>query len=204
MELKVLSHYHFDEEMKKMCFNDDNVESQNMAFISIVGTPECLNYYLDEGDTKHYFKDHQNVLNLDFDDIGDDVMYNGHLFKTITMEQAEISVNFIDDILDKGVDVIYVHCRAGMSRSRAFAEFIYRVCRDKNIDVIYSDRNDYTTMYNYGVLSRLNHAYWKKHRLMQYEDENMDYPDELVKTPVRVINRQRTREAWRLNNKKNI
>lgn len=204
MKLVVLSHYRFDEEMRKMGLNDDNVESQNMAFISIIGTPECLNYYLDEGDTKHYFKDHKNVLNLEFDDIGDDVMYNGHLFKTITMEQAEKTVDFIERMIENGVNSIEGHCRAGMSRSRAIFEFIYRFCMEHSIPIDYPDRNDYTTMYNHGVLSRLNHAYWKKHRLMQYEDENADYPDELVNTPVRTINRQRTREAWRLNNQKKV
>ncbi len=41
MELKVLSHYLFDEDMKNMGLNDDNVENTNMAFISIIGTEEC-------------------------------------------------------------------------------------------------------------------------------------------------------------------
>jgi hypothetical protein len=86
MKIEVLSQYLFDEKMKELKLNDENVENTNMAFISIIGTPECLTYYLDEGKTKHYFKDHPNVLNLDFDDIGDDVMYNGHHFKTMRME----------------------------------------------------------------------------------------------------------------------
>lgn len=204
MKLKVLSHYLFDEDMKKMNLNDENVEDCNMAFISIIGTPECLNYYLDEGDTRHYFKDHKNVLNLEFDDIGDDVLYNGHLFKTITMEQAEKTVNFIEEMIGNGVDAIEGHCRAGMSRSRAVFEFIYRFCREHDIPLDYEDRNDYTTMYNHGVLSRLNHAYWKKHGLGMYEKRGAEYPDELVNTPVREINRQRTREAWKLNNQKKI
>jgi hypothetical protein len=195
MKLKVLSHFLFDEEMKKMGLNDENVEDTNFAFISIIGTPECLNYYLDEGDTKHYFKGHHNVLNLDFDDISEDVLYNGHLFKTITMEQAENTVDFIERIVETKAEEIFIHCRAGMSRSRAFAEFIYRFCMEHNIPVEYNDRNDYTTMYNHGVLSRLNHAYWKKHGICRYEDEAAEYPDELVNTPVREINRQRAREA---------
>jgi hypothetical protein len=101
MKVVVLSHYLFDERMKMLRINDDNVEDTGNFYISIIGTPECLNYYLDEGDTKHYFKDHQNVLNLDFDDIGDDVLYNGHLFKTITMEQAEKAVDFIEYMIEK-------------------------------------------------------------------------------------------------------
>ena len=88
MKITVLSHYLFDKLMKEFKLNDENVESQDMAFISIIGAPECLEYYLDEGETKHYFGDHPNVLNLEFDDIEDDVMYNGHHFKTMRMGQA--------------------------------------------------------------------------------------------------------------------
>lgn len=188
MKLKVLSHYLFDEGMRNMNLNDDNVEDSNMAFISIIGTPECLTYYLDEGDTKHYFKDHPNVLNLDFDDISTDVIYNGHRFKTMTMEQAEKAVNFIDKILDKGVDVIEGHCRAGMSRSRAIFEFIYRYCQEHGIDVEYEDRNDYTTVLNQGVLRRLNHAYWKKHNMNEYKDGNAEYPNDLAEPKIRIVN----------------
>lgn len=189
MQIIVLSHYLFDNEMKKLGLNDNNVENTKSAFISIIGTPECLTYYLDEGDTKHYFNDHSNVINLEFDDIGDDVMYNGHHFKTIRIEQAENIVDFIEDNIAKGVDIIYCHCRAGMSRSRAIAEFIYRYCKENNIDVDYSERNDYTTVLNHGVLNRLNHAYWKKHRLNQYKDEDVKYPDEFVNISIRTINR---------------
>ena len=199
MRIKVLSHYLFDEEMKKLNLNDENVEDSNMAFISIIGTPECLNYYLDEGNTKHYFKDHPNVLNLDFDDIGEDVLYNGYHFKTMRMEQAEEAVDFIENIINKGVDEIKIHCRAGMSRSRAFGEFIYRYCKENDIELEYEDRDDYTTILNHGVLRRLEHAYWKKHKLKMYDDENESYPDDLVNPPVIVINRERNRDAWKMN-----
>jgi len=193
MRLKVLSHHLFDEEMKKTGLNDDNVENTNMAFISIIGTPECLIYYLDEGDTKHYFKNHTNVLNLEFDDIGQDVMYNGHHFKTMRMEQAEKTINFIEDNISKGIDTIIIHCRAGFSRSRAVAEFIYRYCKEKNIDVTYEDRDYYAAMYNHGVLLRLNHAYWKKHHINHYVNEGEDYPVELINPPITEINRERTK-----------
>lgn len=186
MKLKVLSHYLFDEDMKKMELNDDNVENTNKAFISIIGTPECLTYYLDEGNTKHFFKDHPNVLNLDFDDISTDVDYDGHIFKTMRMEQAEKTVDFIEKMVEKGVDVIEGHCRAGYSRSRAIFEFIYRYCQEHNIDIEYEDRNDYTTLLNQGVLKRLNHAYWKRHKINCYANGE-DYEDELVHPEIRVI-----------------
>ena len=190
MKLKVLSHYLFDEDMKKMNLNDDNVENTNIAFISIIGTPECLKYYLDEGKTRHYFKEHKNVLNLDFDDISDVVIYNGHRFRGMTMEEAEKTVDFIENMIKNGVEMIEGHCRAGFSRSRAIFEFIYRYCKDHDIEIEYSDRDDYTTVLNHGVLRRLNHAYWKKHKERMYEEDGVDYPDELINPIVRVINRK--------------
>lgn len=189
MELKCLSHYLFDEDMKNMGLNDDNVEDTNMAFISIIGTPECLKYWLDESNTKHYFKSHPNVLNLEFDDIGEDVMYNGHHFKTMTMEQAEKTVDFIEEMIKRGVKKIEGHCRAGYSRSRAIFLFIYRYCMENGIEVEYTDRNDYTTFVNQGVLRRLSHAYWKKHKLEEYSEEGKEYPDDLVNIPIIEINR---------------
>lgn len=189
VKLTVLSQFRFDEKMKELGLNDKNVEDTNMAFISIIGTPECLTYYLDEGKTKHFFKDHPNVLNLDFDDIEDDVLYNGHLFKTMRMEQAEKAIQFIEDNINKGIESFYIHCRAGMSRSRAFGEFIYRYCKEHDIDVEYEDRDDYTTVLNSGVLRRLNHAYWKKNNMRFYEDGKTEYPRDLVEPPIREINR---------------
>jgi len=189
LRITVLSHYRFDEKMKELGLNDKNVDDTNKAFISIIGTPECLTYYLDEGKTKHFFKDHPNVLNLDFDDIEDDVLYNGHLFKTMRMEQAEKAIQFIEDNINKGVESFDIHCRAGMSRSRAFGEFIYRYCKEHDIEVEYEDRDDYTTVLNAGVLRRLNHAYWKKNKLRFYEDGKTEYPRDLVEPTVREINR---------------
>ena len=186
MKLKVLSHYLFDEDMKEKNLNDNNVEDVNMAFISIIGTEECLKYYLDESNTRHYFKDHPNVLNLDFDDISTDVNYDGHIFRTMSMEQAEKTVDFIEKIIHSGVECIEGHCRAGMSRSRAIFEFIYRLCNDKGIEVEYEDRNDYTTILNQGVLRRLNHAYWKKHKMNCYANGE-DYDEELVHPEIRKI-----------------
>ena len=192
--VKVLSHYLFDEEMKKMGLNDENVENTNKAFISIIGTEECIKYWIGEDD-KHFFKGHLNVLNLEFDDIdGYDVMYNGHHFKTMRIEQAEKTVEFIENMIEKGVEVIECHCRAGFSRSRAIGEFIYRYCKENDIEVEYSDRDDYTTMLNHGVLRMINHVYWKKHNLRFYEDGKTEYPRDLVEPPIRIINRDGSRK----------
>ena len=127
-KIVVLSHYLFDEKMREWGLNNQNVDNlKDTAFISIIGTKECLEYYLDEGETKHFFmNNHENVLNLDFDDISTDVDYDGHIFKTMRMEQAEKAVEFIENMVNQGRTTFYIHCRAGMSRSRAFGEFIYR------------------------------------------------------------------------------
>jgi len=184
MKINVYSQFLFDKEMKALGLNDDNVDNENAAFISIIGTKECLEYYLDEGKTKHYFNDnHNNVLNLDFDDIGTHVDYGGHIFKTINMEQAEKAVDFIENMINNDVASINIHCRAGYSRSRAFAEFIYRYCKEHNIEVEYDDRNDYTSFINQGVLRKLNNAYWKKHKINGYENGEK-YDDELINIPI--------------------
>ena len=106
-------------------------------------------------------------------------------------------------MINNGVTYFRICCRAGMSRSRAFAEFIYRRCLEKNIDVYYSDRNDYTTMLNYGVLRRLEHAYNKKHKLDMYEQEGVDYPEDLVNPEPVIINRGNEKYAWELNEENN-
>ena len=99
IKIEVLSQNLFDNTCKNKGLNDANVDLENeLAFISIIGTEECLKYYLKEPDTTHYFKtEHKNVLNLEFDDCSTDVLYNDHLFKTISIEQAEKIVDFIEE-----------------------------------------------------------------------------------------------------------
>ena len=190
-KIVVLSQYLFDEQMKDWGLNSQNVENaKDTAFISIIGTKECLEYYLDEGDTKHYFmNNNKNVLNLDFDDVSTDVNYDGHIFKTMSMKQAEQAVDFIEYMVNDGRTTFYIHCRAGMSRSRAFGEFIYRTF-GKDFDIEYEDRNDYTTILNQGVLSRLNHAYWKKHKMECYANGE-DYDDDLAHPEIKEIHLHR-------------
>lgn len=185
IKIEVFSHYLFDEHCKKDGLNDKNVENEkDKAFIDIIGTEECRKYYLKEN-MRHYFNEHPNVLNLEFDDISTDVDYNGHIFKTMRMEQAEKAIDFIENMIDNGVTYFRICCKAGMSRSRAFGEFIYRTFGE-DFDIEYEDRNDYTTILNQGVLRRLNHAYWKRHKINCYANGE-DYEDELVHPEIRVI-----------------
>lgn len=182
MELKieVLSHYLFEEKCKEDGLNDENVEDKKgKAFIDIIGTEECRKYYLME-EMQHYFNNFSNVLNLEFDDLSQDVEYNGHIFKAMTMEQAEKTVDFIEKMINDGVIYFRICCRAGYSRSRAIGEFIYRYCVEHHIEVEYTDRNDYSTFLNQGVLRRLNNAYWKKHKENGYDEEGRGYPEDLL------------------------
>lgn len=121
-KILVFSHKQFDTVCAAHGWNDDNVESlSNNAFISIIGTKECRKFWMDE-DREHWFKhNHPNVLNLDYDDLFSDKMYEGHLFKAMSDDQALESVEFIERNLNKN---FYIHCHAGISRSQAYFRFI--------------------------------------------------------------------------------
>lgn len=187
LKIEVFSHSLFEEWCKKDNLDDGNVDNEkDKAFIDIIGTEECLKYYLDEPNTKHYFEDHPNVLNLEFDDTPTDVMYKGHLFKTMNMTQAERTVNFIEEMIEDGVTYFRICCRAGMSRSRAIAEFIYRHCLQHEIEVEYADRTEYTTMLNRMVLLKLQHAYYKKHQMYEYSN-GYDYPDDIKGNKIEYV-----------------
>lgn len=62
------------------------------------------------------------ILALKFDDVEFD-RYAGDepLFITITRGQAEKAAKFLFDAIDAGVDVMIVHCEAGISRSAGMA-----------------------------------------------------------------------------------
>ena len=125
--IEVSSHALFEERCKGLGVHDDNVESEkfsNLAFIDIIGTKDSIEKYLHEDNTKHWFeKEHPNVLNLEFDDISEDEFeYNGIVFKGFTNEQAKKSYDFI--LANENKDFI-ICCRAGISRSQAFGNFIH-------------------------------------------------------------------------------
>lgn len=160
MKITIMSQQMFDDRMQELGLCNDNVEGSGMAFFSIIGTEECLKYYLEAEDTVHYFSNgHPNVLNLEFDDVSDNLMYKGHLFMAMNDEQCKEAVRFIKEQVDNGVNEIIGHCWAGVSRSRAFAEFICRYCEDHGVEFKYEDREHYASMLNQGVLVRLMRAY---------------------------------------------
>lgn len=159
--IEVLPQRVFDEKCEKEKLTDDNVEElKDMAFVSIIGTPECLIYYLDEGDTKHHFeKEHPNVINLDFDDIGyDEFEWEGHIFKGMSDEQAQRLFDFIEKNIDKS---FRIHCRAGFSRSQAVGNFINDFYpKQFKSDTLLSHPNK-------EVYRKLSRCYYKKYGLFE-------------------------------------
>lgn len=122
------SHQDFDLYCEANGWNDDNVEElTDKAFISIISSEECQKYYLEE-DEVHWFKrEHPNVINLEFDDITEDIVKDGHKFSAMTEEQAKKIFDFIENNLGKNFSI---HCRAGISRSGAVCSFILHMYDD--------------------------------------------------------------------------
>lgn len=173
MQIRTYPHEDFNVMCYQRKLDDSNVESVNdtEAFISIIGTKECRKYYL-EDETGHWFIDeHSNVLNLEFDDVTDDLVWHGHLFKAMNEEQADKCIDFIEK--NKGKN-IYVHCKAGISRSGAVSQFIFDFYNKDNIynesDFEYFNRH---IRPNNHVLTLLKRAYYKKYGL--FVDENKDF-----------------------------
>lgn len=145
--IKVYSQIDFNNVMKSKGIYDSNVENEkDSIFISITNG---------NGEIEHWFKEnHKNVINLDFDDTSSD---NEEL-RTISDKQAESLMFFIDGNLSKNTEDVdvYIHCLAGMSRSRAVAEYIKRY-----YDVVYDkrERDLYYNYLNHEVLNRLERKY---------------------------------------------
>ena len=118
--VRVLSKNMFDSILPRMKIDDLNVEYQhNLAFISIRNS--------DMPDMSYFKKNHTNVLNLVFDDEtkeGNDLRVKSGIRESqlFTREQAKQIIDFVE--MNKNVDIIYVHCLAGQSRSGAVGLFI--------------------------------------------------------------------------------
>lgn len=166
-KISVFSHCDFDTKMYNLGLNDDNVEDckEHNAFISIIGTPNCQKYYLEE-DEYHWFKqNHDNVLNLEFDDIGEEFFtYKGVNIKGLTDGQAERIVDFIEKNIGKN---FYIHCRAGKSRSIAIARYLLDIYgEDYGYNEKESCRKDNPCLTpNIFVLTKLKRAYYKKNNI---------------------------------------
>ena len=159
MKVYVYSQPTFDEYCQNNNLNDSNVENLNdEAFISIIGTKQVNEDYLNEYDIKHYFNEnHANVLNLEFDDVSEDREWNGIHIKAMTEEQAKECVEFIERNLGKNFKI---HCRAGVSRSQALGYFI-RTCYEEYENAEENPDNPHIT-HNVGVLAMLKRELYKR------------------------------------------
>ena len=106
-------------------WNDSNLPD-NAAFISICCTETDNSSY----ETHLLSDNHDNVINLDFDDINgytlkdqfpDDERVKDNSARGINDEQGLQLVKFIENNIGKD---IYVHCSAGVSRSQGVVKFI--------------------------------------------------------------------------------
>ena len=138
-EIKVFSHFDFDELCNSNGWCDDNVETlTDKAFISICSTKDVCEHHLEEVD-EHWFKqNHPNVLNIDFDDVEFDINFgddDGFIAKAMTEKQGEEIYDFVERNLGKD---IYVHCRAGASRSQGVFRAVCAI-----LPQIYNEKENY-------------------------------------------------------------
>lgn len=164
MEILTLQHREFDLYCFNNNINDETVsEFKDTAFISIIGSEECRKYY-NNNDKIHWFKnEHDNVLNLEFDDVTEDVINDNVKFTSMTIEQAKKCVDFIDR--NKGKTFI-VHCFAGISRSGAVSQFIYDFYNDENIYEKFKEYNSHIMPNNY-VLTLLKRVFYEKNNIFK-------------------------------------
>lgn len=156
----VFSHEDFDKICLDNGWTDENVEKlNNFAFISINCNENTQKVYLKEKE-EHFFKfNHNNVINLEFDDVGsEEFTYNGTIYYGINISQSEELFNFIEENIGK---TFIIHCRAGKSRSQAVCRYILDCYGDtyseKNINL---DNPCITP--NYHVVTMLKKIYYEK------------------------------------------
>lgn len=113
--VKVLSKVDFDDLMREMNFNLDNVESEDCIFISIHSSDKVGN------NSEPYFSENRkNVLNMVFDDIeSKDSNSDNILFDD---DMVDIILSFLEN--NDTVSKCVVHCLAGISRSGAVGTFL--------------------------------------------------------------------------------
>lgn len=109
---------------------NDNNPPKTWAVISICCNRDVAKYVLPDDDNHWFSEEHDNVLNVNFDDITEDrrtfdlVDYGGEGTMTaygITPETADRIVRYIDNHRNMS---FLVHCRAGKSRSQAVTRYI--------------------------------------------------------------------------------
>lgn len=157
MKVYCYSKFAFVNEMKRFGWNDITLP-KNVAIISICCTEPVKTHWKSKGydgtEDEHYFRDAENVFNVDFDDITEATSDCGDFVATcITPEQAEKLVDFIGKHSN---DDFYIHCNAGKSRSQAVVRFITEwLGQTRDIET----RRENPCLYpNIFVLNALRHA----------------------------------------------
>jgi predicted protein tyrosine phosphatase len=164
-EIFIYSQPMFEDTMKRFEISDSNVSNYNdkFAFISILcpiyKCDDILN--LSQGyNNIHWFEtNHENVLNIDFYDLENDIVDDNHSYKAITPEQSDEIIEFIDKNQDKH---FHCHCHAGLSRSSSVALFIrdyYDWVDKEKFDLRYKGKK----FPNAKVFMELKRAYERKY-----------------------------------------
>ena len=141
----------------------------DIAYISISATDDCARVILNDiEETTHYLKNSHNVLNLNFDDITEDIIYKTDndetvTFKAMTPEQARQVIDFVENNLDKH---FIIHCRAGRSRSQGVARAIYDLYGDIYEVCDYNLVNPCNTP-NMDVVSKIKREFYNKHKIFE-------------------------------------
>lgn len=126
-------------ERKLYCFSREEFISllpipKNTAVISIIETQQCQDYYKrkESHPLDPLLAPDENIFNAVFDDINTETLsYKGYTFEGLLEDQAQELALFIDRQVNEGRD-IYVHCRAGKSRSQGVVDYIKTVYQDIN------------------------------------------------------------------------
>ena len=149
----------FKELMKKNGWLEEKDLPENVAIISIIGGDDCIKGFFEvKGEEiSHWFKNsNDQILNLEFDDVTEEVYIQGYRIYPMSMDQAKEAVKFIEKNVGKD---FYIHCRAGKSRSQAFVRFILDCFPDNyNEKEINLDNPPITP--NIDVLAKLKRVYW--------------------------------------------
>lgn len=165
VKIYVKSKVEFHGMLERNNIDDTNIdEFTKYAFI-------CIND--NRGEYYHHpllKQKHYNVLNLWFDDIehdGAESPTNKENTKAFTTKQATQIVEFLDS--NKSIDILFVHCAAGISRSGAVGRFA--------LDYLEGDRENFKINNNYilpngRVLRMLNEA-WRIKKSKTYDKNNV-------------------------------
>lgn len=158
----VFSHKDFNSFCEENNFNDLTVDDvKDFAFISIINSEECQKL-LDTTDEKHWFDNsHENVLNLEFEDITDNDKRIDEYGEYMTLFDSEIAEKIIDFVEKHLGKTFIIHCKAGISRSQAIFRFITEFYGDTYSYDCGRKENPCTTP-NYWVVRVLRETYLKR------------------------------------------